>query len=87
MPRKKKAPTPPPGPPYHGRTPRTVLEAPVSVPETVTEQLGFSRVERRHGAVLSPAVRMKAAIAGRNIPFRSSKIRKIRRGRMARFNR
>jgi hypothetical protein len=70
MPRRKKAPTPPPGPPFHGNTPRSVLEAPKLVPERIWPPR-------------EPKWYESPNFAG---PYRTSKIRKIRRGRMARFN-
>lgn len=77
------------GPPFHGRTPRSVLEAPKLEPEVISEQHGFSRFEMRNPRIislLSPPVRREAMMSGRNTPFRSGRTRKIRRGRMARFN-
>lgn len=88
-PRKRKAPEPPPGPPYHGSTPQSVLDAPKLQPVTVSEQQGFTRAEKRHPrviAAMSVPLRISVSRKGPNTPYVSDRVRKVRRGRKARFN-
>lgn len=83
---------------HHNSTPRRVLEAPVLTPEVVVPQRSRSRRERRHGIYLPPHVTVANPMARSlavllanqqppNAPQVSTRVRKVRRGRKARFNR
>lgn len=66
---------------HHNSTPQTVLDAPKSTPTLVHATTGYNRAERRHGAVL------KRETSEPNTPAASPRVRKVRRGRKARWNR
>ena len=73
---------------HHNSTPRTVLDAPSVTQHVVSEQYGFTRLERRHGVPkMEPEALDTARLAGRNVPATSTRERKVRKGRKARHNR
>ena len=79
---------------HHASTPQSVLDAPTFAPVTTYAQHGYSRSERRHGVYSPPnmtaeartAAAIMASEAGRNAPATSAKVKKVRKGRKARFN-
>lgn len=80
---------------HHNSTPISVLDAPTLTREVVSPQRGYSRSERRHGVYSPPGMSkearevaaQEASEAGRNTPATTDRVRKIRKGRKARFNR
>lgn len=56
---------------HHGRTPKTILDAPGRTYEVLSPQSGLSRAERRGQVAVSMKRRISAAVAGPNVPYRT----------------